>query len=140
MKPTVIGIIIIGVLVGAIAILSVSHSQQTQINELQNAVDLQNAEEYCEAYYTVELGYEGLQGLKDCYMNAYYEYGTEDEIAYWENAMYLLEEEEKVTEKGLFVELEQRKLDNCREKWIGQLSEYNNCVDDVERLYDWLLR
>jgi len=119
MKPLIP--IIIAVAVGILSILVLS--QQTQLNELQRNAEFERAMNYCELNYMMS------SQLQDCITNAFETFGTQQEIENWHN--YLNEEETKMKNREDFILMMDQ---DCRERYIGQIQEMNDCIEANHRL------
>ena len=124
MKPVIIIVIAVAVIMSILGIVLVN--QQTQINELQRNENFDMALQLCA--YT--FGYPDSSALTDCITMAYEKHGTSEEKQYWSD--YLSEEERK---EIALKDIIQRLKNDCREKWIGQITEYNKCAETAESLF-----
>jgi hypothetical protein len=60
------------------------------------------------------------EGYERCLTVAIETYGTNDQLQRWND----IRENEETMEKQL--------LEYCREKWIGQLNEYFDCIEEFD--------
>ena len=120
MKPVIPIIIVVGVAVAIILVMLVS--QQSQINELQRNDDFDDALNNCSQFI-----YDTEEKMKNCISNSFDEFGTLEEKERLNDHLKEIDSYEKTHEKT-----QQLLKDLCREQWIGQLEEYNECMRDVE--------
>ena len=144
MKSTVI-ITMAVVIVGGLFGVAVIYDQSKQIQTLQQSESLQITLDNCNQQVLYDLNQSYNYGLSQravdiaeqasidhnkCLDDAFLKYGTDEQMDYW-----FIQQVQKETKKQNLEDYKQIALNLCRETWIGQLAEYNECIENIEWNY-----
>ncbi len=128
MKTMFIGVIV--AIIMLTVLLIVVASQQMQINEI-NRQDILEAEfDRCSLIilnsnpYSLDSQNRAEIEWIDCVSNVMNEYGTKEQIEEWE--LMQDEKQQKQENRDIFIE---KMIQDCREKYLGQMHEMNKCID-----------
>ena len=128
MKTMFIGVIV--AIIMLTVLLIVVASQQMQINEI-NRQDILEAEfDRCSLIilnsnpYSLDSQNRAEIEWIDCVSNVMNEYGTKEQIEEWK--LMQGEKQQKQENRDIFIE---KMIQDCREKYLGQMHEMNKCID-----------
>ena len=129
-------IIAIAVGIGVIALLAVIvGNQQTQINNIERQAIFENEMDRCVNIisnanpYNIELQNIAWDNYMACMETTTNAYGNNEQKIHWEK----IKQEEKRKDM-----LKNTLMEQCREKWIGQLHDYNACLDAASLGYPYV--
>jgi hypothetical protein len=133
MKTMFIGVIIVAIIM-LVVLLIVVASQQMQINEINRQDILEFELSQCGSivinqnpFNRQSVDQAGID-WRICFSNAIEKYGNDEQKLQWETSQ--LEEQRAQENRDDFVEM---MTQDCRERYIGQIQEMNDCIDGIDR-------
>lgn len=121
MKPVTILAIIVGVVVVVGAILFID--QNNQIVMMKNQKMFEDEIRWCGAEYMFDTA-----TMERCFINAFETYGTQEQLDSYLQALED-EREAELRAEELNELVSQQWIQNCREKYIGQIDKLNRCLE-----------
>ena len=121
MKPVTILAIIVGVIAVVGAILFID--QNNQIVMMKNQKMFEDEIRWCGAEYMFDTA-----TMERCFINAFETYGTQEQLDSYLQALED-EREAELRAEELNELVSQQWIQNCREKYIGQIDKLNRCLE-----------
>jgi len=133
MKPKMI----IAIAVVGIAVIAVLGYQQTQINEIERQMNLDDTIAWCASntnYYSME----SVEWYGQCLGEAFKEYGTAEQYQNWIGSQEQVYQEQLLREENSKSAYDMM-MDMCREDYFGQINEMKSCFEGAELIRDAIL-
>ena len=121
MKPVTILAIIVGVIAVVGAILFID--QNNQIVMMKNQKMFEDEIRWCGAEYMFDTA-----TMERCFINAFETYGTQEQLDSYLQALED-EREAELRAEELNELVSQQWIQNCREKYIGQVDKLTRCLE-----------
>ncbi|QLH03142.1 hypothetical protein C5F47_06050 [Nitrosopumilus cobalaminigenes] len=127
-----VGVIVVAIIM-LVVLLIVVASQQMQINEINRQDILEVELTKCSFIiansnpFSMDSQNQAEIEWENCFTAAIEEHGNDEQKLQWENSQ--VEKQQNQENKN---EMAILMIQDCRQKYIGQIQEMNDCLDDVE--------